>query len=81
MHGWEGRPFAPFTRREREALALLAGGFSNRQIADALAISERTAESHVANVLGKLGLANRVQVIAWAVGRRDIGEPAPALSR
>jgi DNA-binding NarL/FixJ family response regulator len=62
-------PLVPLTRREHEVLALLLGGPSNRQIAAALAISERTAEAHVANILGKLGLANRAQVVAWAATR------------
>jgi DNA-binding CsgD family transcriptional regulator len=54
------------TRREREVLGLLSGGRSNREIAGELVLSERTVETHVANVLGKLGLANRSQAAAWA---------------
>jgi class 3 adenylate cyclase/DNA-binding CsgD family transcriptional regulator len=55
------------TSREREVVALLARGLSNRQIAAALAISERTVDGHVGNILGKLGLASRTQVAVWAV--------------
>jgi len=54
------------TEREREVTALLARGYSNRQIADELIIGVRTAETHVERVLRKLGLENRGQVIAWA---------------
>ena len=55
------------TAREREIAALLAQGFTNRQIADALVISEGTAGTHVGNILRKLDFATRAQVAAWAV--------------
>ena len=55
------------TRREREILVLVAQGGSNRDIAKALVISERTARTHVSNVLTKLGLASRTQAALWAV--------------
>jgi DNA-binding NarL/FixJ family response regulator len=67
--GAPAAPLASLTRREREVLSLLAGGPSNRQIAAVLSISERTAEAHVANILGKLGLANRAQAAAWVAGQ------------
>lgn len=54
------------TRREREVAVLLARGLTNRQIADALVISERTAEMHVGNLLSKLGLSSRAQAAVWA---------------
>jgi non-specific serine/threonine protein kinase len=56
----------PFTSREREVISLLAQDHSNRQIAQALFIAERTVETHVTNILNKLGLRSRVQVSAWA---------------
>ena len=59
----------PLTPREREVVALLARGMTNREIAEALVISERTVENHVSNVLGKLGLQSRAQVAVWALGR------------
>ena len=59
----------PPTRREREVAALIARGLTNRQIAAKLVIAERTADTHVANILGKLGFAARAQVAAWAVER------------
>jgi non-specific serine/threonine protein kinase len=62
-----GRPGGLLTPREREVASLIAGGLSNRQIAARLVISERTAEAHVTNLLGKLGLRSRAQVAVWAV--------------
>jgi DNA-binding NarL/FixJ family response regulator len=58
-------PFG-LTAREREVLALVANGRTNRQIADALYISESTAGVHVSNILGKLGVANRVEAASIA---------------
>jgi non-specific serine/threonine protein kinase len=54
------------TRREREVAALLARGYSNREIASTLVVGERTAEMHVSNILAKLGLTSRAQVAVWA---------------
>lgn len=55
------------TPRERQILVLVAQGRSNRDIASTLVISERTARTHVSNVLTKLGLASRTQAALWAV--------------
>jgi DNA-binding NarL/FixJ family response regulator len=63
------------TVREREVLVLVARGRSNREIADELVISERTARTHVSNVLVKLGLASRTQAALWAI--REGLAPAP----
>lgn len=60
----------PLTRREREVASLIAEGLTNRLIAERLVISERTVDTHVANILGKLGFATRAQVAAWAVEQR-----------
>jgi LuxR family maltose regulon positive regulatory protein len=57
----------PLTPREREVAALVARGLTNRQIADELVISERTAETHVQHILGKLDLSSRVQLATWAL--------------
>jgi DNA-binding NarL/FixJ family response regulator len=53
--------------RQREVVMLIVRGFSNRQIAQELVISERTVENHVSAVLAKLGLDTRSQVAIWAV--------------
>lgn len=55
------------TARERQVALLLADGLANRAIADQLVVSERTVESHVRNLLAKLGLTNRTQVAAWTL--------------
>jgi predicted ATPase/DNA-binding CsgD family transcriptional regulator len=54
------------THREREVADLIAAGLSNRDIAARLLISQRTAESHVEQILRKLGFTSRTQVAAWA---------------
>ena len=54
------------TDREEEVLRLVAGGWSNQQIADALFISRKTASVHVSNILGKLGASSRVEAAAIA---------------
>jgi DNA-binding CsgD family transcriptional regulator len=59
--------FGGLTAREREVAALTAQGKSNREIAEMLVVSERTIETHVGNILAKLGFASRAQIAAWAV--------------
>jgi DNA-binding NarL/FixJ family response regulator len=55
------------TSRELEVLALVGTGRANKEIAAELSISERTARTHVSNILRKLGLASRTQAALWAV--------------
>jgi DNA-binding NarL/FixJ family response regulator len=55
------------TPRELEVLRLVGKGRANKEIAGELGISERTARTHVSNILGKLGLASRTQAALWAV--------------
>jgi DNA-binding NarL/FixJ family response regulator len=57
----------PLTEREREVLALVAKGHANKEIAARLDITERTARTHVSNILGKLDLASRTQAALWAI--------------
>ena len=54
------------TPQEREVLLALVVGSSNRAMADALALSVKTVETHASRVLAKLGLANRTQLSVWA---------------
>jgi predicted ATPase/DNA-binding CsgD family transcriptional regulator/Tfp pilus assembly protein PilF len=63
------------TRREREIAILVSRGKSNREIADALVVSERTVEWHTGNILSKLDLQSRTQIAAWVV---DQGLMVPA---
>ncbi|MCX5413476.1 response regulator transcription factor [Streptomyces sp. NBC_00059] len=55
------------TEREREVLGLIADGRSNREIARALVLSEKTVKTHVSNILMKLDVADRTQAALWAV--------------
>ena len=66
------------TAREREVLALLADGRSNREIGEALFISEKTASVHVSNILGKLGVSSRGAAVAMAVRLGFGGTPGAA---
>lgn len=61
------RAYGGLTAREREVAALVAQGKTSREIADLLVVSERTAEAHVGNILGKLGFTSRAQIAVWAV--------------
>jgi predicted ATPase/DNA-binding CsgD family transcriptional regulator len=58
------------TRRESEIAGLITRGLSNKEIANALVISQRTAEGHVEHILAKLGFNNRVQIAAWVAEQR-----------
>jgi DNA-binding NarL/FixJ family response regulator len=55
------------TAREQEVLGLLAGGLTNREIGEALFITEKTASVHVSNILGKLGVGGRGAAVAMAM--------------
>src|SRR2546425_6837237 len=60
-------PGSELTDREREVLALVARGYTNKQIADTLYVSEKTARNHVSHILEKLGLSRRSEAAAFAV--------------
>jgi DNA-binding NarL/FixJ family response regulator len=59
------------TSREREVLAKIAEGRSNREIARLLQVSEKTVKAHVSSVLAKLGVQDRTQAAVYAVRHRD----------
>ena len=63
----DGDGIATLTARERDVLTRVAQGLPNRQIAADLGITERTARTHVSNILAKLGLASRTQAALLAV--------------
>jgi len=63
------QPTEPLTERELEVLSLVGHGRSNKEIATALSITERTARPPVSNILGKLGLSSRTQAALYAVER------------
>jgi DNA-binding NarL/FixJ family response regulator len=66
--GHDDEPLAePLTPREREVLALVAEGLSNKAIAEELGISDQTVKFHVASITGKLGAANRTEAVRLAV--------------
>ncbi|TLM99513.1 response regulator transcription factor, partial [bacterium] len=70
-------PFQELTDRELDVLRQVAAGKNNREIAEALVISEKTVKTHITNILSKLHLADRTQaaVFAWQEGivRRNRG--------
>lgn len=71
----DGRPgpglgLAPLSPREEEVAFFVAQGLTNREIAGALFVSERTAQTHVQHILTKLGFSRRSQIAAWVAERR-----------
>jgi DNA-binding NarL/FixJ family response regulator len=73
--GPRGHRAAELTSREVEVLRLVGAGKPNKSIAAELGITERTARTHVSNILRKLGLTSRTQAALWAVGEglADVG--------
>jgi DNA-binding NarL/FixJ family response regulator len=65
--GRDEDPISELTSRELDVLRLVAAGEPNKQIAAELAISERTARTHVSSILRKLHLSSRTQAALWAV--------------
>jgi DNA-binding NarL/FixJ family response regulator len=65
-------PQCNLTRREREVVALVGLGLSNCEIARELVIAPSTAERHVANILQKLSMRPRAQIVAWRARRLSL---------
>ncbi len=57
----------PLTERETEIMRLMAGGYSNREIAEALSVAEGTVKNHVSNILSKLGVRDRTRAVLKAL--------------
>jgi DNA-binding NarL/FixJ family response regulator len=69
MSGAASGPVVPLTPREEEVVKLIAEAHTNSQIAGILHLAEKTVESHRANVLRKLGMRDRVQLVRYAIRR------------
>ncbi len=67
-------PSIPLTPREEEVVKLIAEAYTNAQIAQTLHLAEKTVESHRANVLRKLGMRDRVELVRYAI-KRGLVEP------
>jgi DNA-binding NarL/FixJ family response regulator len=67
-------PEDPLTPRELDVVKLIAEAYTNRQIAEILKVSEKTVESHRGNVLSKLGMRDRVELVRYAI-KRGLVEP------
>jgi len=69
QEGRRGEPADPLTPRELEVVKLIAEAYTNKQIAQTLKLSEKTVESHRANVLSKLDMSDRVELVRYAIRR------------
>ena len=74
MEDENAAPDEPLSPRELEVVKLIAEAYTNRQIAETLHLAEKTVESHRANVLRKLGMRDRVELVRYAI-RRGLVEP------
>jgi DNA-binding NarL/FixJ family response regulator len=72
--GADERPREVLTPREQEVVKLIAEAHTNKEIAEILKLSEKTVESHRANVLAKLGMRDRVELVRYAI-RKGLIEP------
>ena len=61
------------TERQLQVIALVAGGYSNRDLAKTLGIGERAAKYHLTNIYRKLGAVNRLELVLLAIDQRIIG--------
>jgi DNA-binding NarL/FixJ family response regulator len=77
----ESRGESGLTRREREILALVAEGHSNRQVARLLWVTEQTVKFHLSNIYRKLNVSNRTEASRWAHKHRLVGVAGPGRER
>jgi DNA-binding NarL/FixJ family response regulator len=73
--GGSGRAEHGLTPRERDVIALVATGRTNRRIAEALSISEKTVARHLSNIYGKLGISSRAAATAFAYEHELLDPP------
>ena len=71
----EEQPWSPLTLREYEVARLVARGLTNREIADELRITVRTAGSHLEHIRTKLGASRRSEIAAWVTTVDAPGSP------
>jgi non-specific serine/threonine protein kinase len=69
--------WSTLSARERDVVALIGRGLTNREIAAALVLAERTVEAHVTHVLNKLGLRSRAQIAVWATQQAWRAQSSP----
>jgi DNA-binding NarL/FixJ family response regulator len=79
--GATGSPQVELTERERQVLALLAGGLANKQIARRLGISEKTVKGHLTNLFQRIGVSDRTQAALWAERTGALRAPSGQGSR
>jgi DNA-binding NarL/FixJ family response regulator len=79
MHRGE-RPFGALTKREREILKMLAEGRSVKEIATAFDLSVKTVEAHKFNLMRKLDIHNKAQLVQYAIQKKIIRLPEPAFA-
>ncbi len=70
-HGDSTNTYETLSDREKEVLGLIAKGYSNKEIAEQLVISVKTVETHKSNVMEKLGLRTRPELVKYAVKKRS----------
>ena len=66
------------TKREVDILTRIAGGASNKQVAEQVFLSEKTVRRHLANIYSKLGVSSRTAAVSWAYANRVVDPAAPA---
>jgi DNA-binding NarL/FixJ family response regulator len=66
------------TKREVDILTRLAGGATNKQVAEQVFLSEKTVRRHLANIYSKLGVSSRTAAVSWAYANRVVDPAAPA---
>jgi DNA-binding NarL/FixJ family response regulator len=71
--------YGPITRREKDVLKLLVTGLSNREIGAPLGIEERTVKAHIAKMMRKVGVQNRVELSVYAIRNSLVAHQSPRL--